>query len=502
MEERAVTGVRWTLLSYIGTRGVGVLTTLTLARLLAPRDFGLMALATTATSLLYWVGDLGFSNTLILRQDLDRRGQGTLFTLMMGSSALAAAIGVGLSPVAAAAFDEPRLTALLASLSAVLVVGGVAGYYDGLLQRELEFRRRFAGFVVLSVTNAVVSVGLAIAGAGVWSLVVGQLASYVCFALTLVTLAPYRVAPRFDLRLVRGLVRNGGGFVVQGVTAFVRHNTDNVVVARSFGAAQLGFYSMGFRLADLSYWAIAGPVGHVTFAGLSRSRNRGEDVRPAFLSILRLVALIGIPFGILLSAAAEPLTRTVFGDRWLPMIGPLAVLGIWAALRPLESTMSWVLSSIGRVGAVAWLSIGILIPLVPAFIVATHIGRLAAVAAVILANTAVSLAITILLARRYLEVTLRAMWASLRPIVLAAPAMWLATRFVGELAGNQHAVVGLVAACAAGLAVYAAVISLQDRRLLPAAGVQIRRTLGRSAQEPEAADVPQTPGAASPRASL
>ena len=65
----------------------------------------------------------------------------------------------------------------------------------------------------------------------------------------------------------------------------------------------------------------------MTFPGFARALSKGDDIRPAFLSVLRLVALVTCPIGILLSAAAEPFTLAVFGERWEPMIGPLAVLG-------------------------------------------------------------------------------------------------------------------------------------------------------------------------------
>jgi PST family polysaccharide transporter len=481
VEEKAIRGVSWTILSYIGNRGISVLSTLVLARLLTPADFGVMALAISATSFLYWFADFGFSKTLIVRQDLDRRGQGTLFTLMMASSVVTALVGVALAPLAGAAFDEPRLTGVLAALSGTLVIGGFATYYVAMLERELEFRRRFVVYGVQSGVNAAVAISFAAAGAGVWSLVAGQLVSYVAFSVVVVWLAPYWVRPTFERGIGRSLVRSSRGFLAQGVTNIIRANADNVVVAGAFGAARLGYYSMAYRLCDLSYWAIAAPVVHVTFPAFSRSRHRGEDIRPAFLSALRLLALVGIPFGVLLSAAAEPLTRAVFGEKWLPMVAPLSVLGIWAAIRPMDSALSSLLNSIGRAGAAAWVSVLILVPLIPGLIVAARFGGLSTVAAVVVADTAASIAIEAFLVRRYLDLRLREMWSAVMPLVLAGPAMWLAAWAVGRAIGDDHALIGFPSAALAGLVAYGAVISLFDRRLLPRAGVQVLRTVGREA---------------------
>jgi O-antigen/teichoic acid export membrane protein len=481
VEEKAIRGVPWTVLSYVGSRAISVLSILVLARLLTPNDFGVMALAITATNLLYWFRDLGFSKTLILRQDLDLRGQGTLFTLMMSSSVVVALIGVGISPLAGRAFHDSTLTGVLAALSGVLVIGGVASYYEALLERELEFRRRFVAYGIQSLTSAAVSIVLAVLGAGVWSLVAGQLVGYLAFAASLAALAPYRVRPALQPGIVRSLFRSSWGFLVQGVTNFVRLNTDNVVIGRAFGPTVLGYYSMAFRLTDLSYWAISGPIAHVTFPAFSRGRQRGEDIRPSFLVVLRMLALVGVPFGILLSSAAEPLTRAVFGEKWLQMIGPLMVLGIWAAIRPIDSALSWLLNSVGRAGAAAWVSVAILVPLIPGFIVAVHLGGLSAVALVIVIDTALDLAILGFFARKYVSISFSAMWRAVRPVILASPGMWLASWGVGQLIGDAHAVTALAAAVGAGLTVYAAVIWLLDRRLLPRAGSQVLRTLGRAA---------------------
>lgn len=480
MEEKAIRGVPWTFMSFAGSKLVSVGTTLVLARLLVPADFGVMALAIMATSFLYWIGDLGFAGTLIHRQDLDRRSQGTVFTLMMGSSLLATLLALGLAPVAGDVFHSSRLTPVLAVMSGVLLVGGLSGFYDAVCQRELEFRKRFAGYATQSLVNAAVAIPLAVSGAGVWSLVAGQVASYGGMAIVLMTLSPYRVRPRLEREALRDIFSSSRGFVVQGITQFIRQNIDTVVVGRRFGTSSLGFYSMSIKLGDLSYWALAGPVITVTFPAFSRSRQRGEDIRPAFLSVLRLLALVGCPFGILLSGAADPLVRTVFGERWLPMVGPLTVLGLWAAIRPIDATLSWLLNSVGRAGAAAWVSVGVIAPLIPAFILATHLGRLSAVAVVVLGDTFFSLFVLSALVRRYVDLPMRQTWQALRPVMAAAPLMWGATWGASHAVGSGRPLLALVAAVAAGLATYLAVIALVDRSLLGRALAQILRTVGRT----------------------
>jgi PST family polysaccharide transporter len=192
------------------------------------------------------------------------------------------------------------------------------------------------------------------------------------------------------------------------------------------------------------------------------------------------MALVGCPFGILLSGAADPLVRVVFGERWLPMVGPLTVLGLWAAVRPIDTTLGWLLNSVGKAGAAAWVSVAVIVPLIPAFIFATHVGRLSAVALVILGDTFFSLFALSALVRRYVELPMREIWQALVPVLVAAPLMWGATWGASQAVGSGRPVLALVAAVGAGLATYLAVIALVDRSLLRRAVGQILRTVGRT----------------------
>ena len=112
------------------------------------------------------------------------------------------------------------------------------------------------------------------------------------------------------------------------------------------GAGQLGLYAMGFRFGELTYIGVAEPITQVTFPAFSRMRERGEDWRASFQTVLRLVALVTFPIGVFFSGAAEPIVDTLLGDKWTGTIGPLAVFGVWAMLKPLEGTFGWLLNSL------------------------------------------------------------------------------------------------------------------------------------------------------------
>jgi lipopolysaccharide exporter len=479
MQDKAIRGLPWTLLSYSGSKVVSVITTLVLARLVAPSDFGLLALAALATNFLTWIADMGFSGTLVLRQDLDLRGKGTLLTLMAMTGLGAGLLAVALAPLAALVFHTPRLTGILAVIAMLLPLGSIAGFWESLMQRELAFRRRFAGLMTQAVVASVVSIPLAALGYGVWSLVWGQIASMAALGIVLAVLAPYRVPPAFDRELARSAFRTGRGFLGQGLAMYIRQSIDTVTVGAVFGARRLGYYSMANRFGDLVYWTIAHPVAKVTFPSFAKSNYDGEDIRPTFLNVLGMIALLSCPIGIIMSAAAEPFTRVVFGDQWLPMVGPLAIMGLWAAVRQIDQTIGWLLNSVDRAGAVAWLSVFILVPLTGGCIVAASLGHLTAVALVPLGDTLMSAAISSALARRFVGLSFGDQWRAIRPAVIASAPTWIVTWGVGRLLDPRHAVIALVLSVVAGLATYAGSVWLLDPRLLQRGMSQLSRMLGR-----------------------
>lgn len=484
MDQKAISGVPWTLLTYATTKAVTVTTTIVLARLLAPADFGVMALAVLAVNLLALFNDAGLVGALIVRHDLYDRVKGTVLTLMVMLGASMAAAGAALSGPIADVFDEPRLGPVLAVLSATLVVVGHNWFYEAVLQRELEFRRRFFAQVSETATFTTVAIVAAVLGAGVWSLVIGQIARVSVYALALQLLAPYRVRPAFDFRAARPLLDQSRGFLAQGGFAFVAQNADYFAIGRMLGAAQVGFYSMAYRLAELPYLGIADPVAKVTFPSFSRMREKLAELRRAYLTTLALVALVACPLGTLLSATAEPFTRTVLGEEWLPMVGALVLLGIWAVVRPIEATIGWLNNSVGHASAQGVIAGVVLVPMIPGLLIAANLGGITAVAGLMLFDVTLSLVLRSALASRRGAVGAREQWAATRAVAAACVLAWLAARALVELTDAWPAPVALATAAVAGLAVYLLAVARLDPALMQRAAGQARRLLTRGRAVP------------------
>ena len=185
---------------------------------------------------------------------------------------------------------------------------------------------------------------------------------------------------------------------------------------------------MGFRFGELTYVGVAEPVTQVTFPAFARMRERGEDWRGSFLTVLRLVALVTFPIGAFFSGAAEPIVDTLFGDKWEATIGPLAVFGVWAMLKPLEGTFGWLLNSLEQQARLATLRAIALIPFVPALMIAADRSGITAVAWVMVAHMAGLTVAVALMVRARGGVSLRDQLRAIAPPAVGAAVAWAATR--------------------------------------------------------------------------
>jgi O-antigen/teichoic acid export membrane protein len=479
VEDKAIRGVRWTLLGFFSNRGLLLATTLLLARLLVPSDFGVVAFATLAITLLTHVTSLGIPQAMVVRHDLTKRGLGTVLSMVLVLYVASAAILALASPLVADVFGDSRVRGVLLALCIPVAFSGLSAFYWAVLQRELEFARHFACQMASTATYAIVAITLAVLDAGVWSIVVGQIASGAVYAVALILAAPWRVWPSFDPVQARQIWKTGRGFVMQGGFSFVQQNTDYFIVGSALGSNALGYYSMAYKLSELPNVALGEPVAEVTFPSFARMKHRSEEISASFLGVLRLVALVVCPLGILLAATADPFVHAVLGDKWLAMIGPLSVLGIWGAIRPVQATIAWMLNSTGHAGRIGAVYAVVLLLTVPLLVLAANLGGVTAVSWVMVGDITIALfAVTAIMHRRT-EVDVRSAARAVRPIALACPVAWAVAWGAAHALDAAPAFVTLCASAAAGAAVYLATVSWTDPGIVRTATRQVRRAMRR-----------------------
>lgn len=460
----------WSLLQYGGGRAVTFVSTMVLARFLTPSAFGLVALALLAIQVLDRVKDLGVGQSLVQDPRPWRRIAPTGAVLTVVTAVLAAVLAWSTAGYAAAILGDAQLAPLIRGLSAWLFVSGLAVFPDAALRRALAFKERTVPELGGILVKAIISIGLAVLGAGAWSLVWGQVAASV------VTTAGYwwvyRSVRDRDIPIlgwsrpdVGALLRGGAALSWVGLLSLVLDNIDYFVIGRRLGSEQLGYYTMAFRLPELLVVGVCAVVSQVLFSSFSRLQHDIVAIREHFLRSTTLVVGVAVPIALGLAAASRQIVDVVFGDQYLPSAPILVFLGIYSALYSLSFTSGDVYKATGRAGILINLSLAKLVVFAPVLWWAS--GRSAVAVAVALAGLhAVFAVVRLALIHRVLRLTVRDQWACLWPATLSGALMAVVVYLVGAGLSGMPGVVTLTLQILVGMLVYVALLRLTDRPTL------------------------------------
>jgi PST family polysaccharide transporter len=416
---KTVRAMFWAYGSYVGSRLISLVAIAILARVLVPRDFGLVALALTFIAFIDLIQGLGVSEALVIggARALDERAE-TAFAINLGSGFLLAALAAAIAPLAASFFDQPRLIAIMPAIGVNFILIGLGTTHAGLALKSIDFRSRTMAELADSLVRSVVSVVLALLGAGVWSLVVGYLVGTVAWDVALWRFVSWRPRLRPSSRHVGNLLRFGGSLTGVAVMGAFMAQFDNIVIGRALGPTQLGFYSIATRLPALLILNLAVVAGRVLFPAFATLYERGEMER-GVLTSLRYTAIVTLPLSVFMVILAGPLTLTLFGDHWRPAIGAMQVLSLWAVMTTLGMIWGNLFRACARPDILLKLAIPQALALVGGSLAFVHLG----IVAVSWVQAAIAIAAqvsVVIIAQRLFGLTVRSVLNELRPAVLAS----------------------------------------------------------------------------------
>jgi PST family polysaccharide transporter len=307
-------GALWTGTSLASQKVLGLLATLVLARILFPADFGTFAMAAIAFHLVALFDGLGTGAFVVYRKDV-RGHLDTAFTLQMAGSVLLALVLLVTAPLVAMYFRRPVVAPLLAFLALTLPIGGIGAVHAALLDRELRFAETARRRIVVDLVGPVVSVLLALLGAGVWSLVVPYPLRAAVDAWLNWRLHPWRPG-RATLRGAREILAYGGSVLGSRGSEYGVAQLDSVLAGRFFGAAALGLYDFAYNSAMAPVRILGDLVSRVGFPVMAKEMGEREgDVR-ALHDATRWAFLFALPLTIGQTFLAREWVLTLYGARW------------------------------------------------------------------------------------------------------------------------------------------------------------------------------------------
>lgn len=467
---RVVSGVRWNLVDQALQQALRIVITVTLARLLLPREFGVAAVAFIVSDLAKVFGDVGVAPTLVFVKALRQDHVRTAVTAGLVVGSAMTALVVVSAPAVARFFQQPEVRPVLVVMSAIFVMKGLVAPVQSLWRRDLEFRPFVVSNAIAVTVAGAAAVVAAFAGGGVWALVtyslgeafVGLAAAYVI----VMRAGRYDLRPGFDRTAFRELSSFGAAVSGTRLVLYGRQNLDNVIVGRALGATALGFYDFAYNLMLYPVQRMSNVVTSVSFSAFAQLRDERLRLALAYTRALRVICVVAFPISFASSVAAPLYVPVVFGDRWRPAVTTVQVLALNGVRLSMTTLNGTVMESTGRPQWNLMVNLGLLAVAVPGFVVGVHFG-IVGVAVAFTAAGCAALPVSMSLAGRRLGLPLRRQLHGLSvPVVASALMVAVMEALMLFVHGHLPRSATLFLVIAVGAAVYLLVVARLDRVLL------------------------------------
>jgi O-antigen/teichoic acid export membrane protein len=465
IKQATVKGAVWNYAAFIGSKALVFVTTVILARLLAPDDFGLLALGMIAITYLDTIDDLGVSDAMIYRQDDPSRAYHVAFVINLLTGLVITTVGILIAPWVAVFFNEPRVTPILQVLSLTFILSGIGRLLESRFRKELDFRNRFFVHVTRAIVKGGVSIVLALTGFGVWSLVWGQIAG--TFSGVLVSWVRLRWIPQlvFDFEIARSLFGYGSQMILVEILGMVHKNVDYLIVGYLLGTEQLGYYTMGFRLPELVIINVCYIFGQTLFPVYAKLQNRMDDLRTGYLKSIQYLSLITVPAGLLLFLIAPEFVNFFYGEKWGTSIAIVQALSIYALIYSLSYNAGDIYKATGHPVILNQIGIVKLLITIPALWLAAPFGIFYVALAQVL-TTVVLTVVRLIVAQKIIVFSWLDLFKSLKPATISALLMFaLAFALRSQLTGF-HPLLNMFLVGGFGVTFYAGVLWITERALV------------------------------------
>ncbi len=369
-------GFAWQGAAFVLARLTLLASTVVLARVLGPSDYGLISFGLTIVTALNVVSDFGASQAIVYLPRTPRRIDTALAQGILGSLLLVVLWVVSV-PFLLDWLDEPDDALMLQVLSLVLVFTSIGQVPDAVLRKSLQFQKRLPGEMARGLTRGVVAITLALSGFGAWSLVWAEIAGSIAYAIVCWIMVDHRPGPIrhwVDPDEMRTILDFGFPAAVNGGLATVVLNVDYFVVISTLGAASLGYYFVGFRIPELVILSVFQIFSQVTYPLYAHVNGEVGRLRRGYLLSMRIQATYGFGAGIAIAVASPVIVPVLFGEKYAATVPVMSAIAIYAVFRSLSTGAVDVFKAVGRPKLGMWLGVGRLVLLVPALFLATRWG--------------------------------------------------------------------------------------------------------------------------------
>ena len=343
-----ISNLVWRFAERCGAQLVSFIVSIVLARILAPEDYGTIALVTVFTAILQVFVDSGLGTALIQKKDADEIDFSSVFYF---NFVVCLILYVGMfaaAPFIADFYGDVTLVPVIRILSLTIVISGVKGIQQAYVSRNMLFKRFFFSTIGGTIFSAVLGIAMAYAGFGIWALVAQQLSNTFIDTLILWITVRWRPTKSFSWTRLKYLLSFGWKLLVSSLLDTAYNNLRNLIIGKMYSSSDLAFYNQGDKFPKVIVTNINASIDSVLLPTMSSAQDDKERVKQMTRRAIKTSTYVMAPLMMGLAFCAEPIVSLVLTDKWLPCVPFLRIFCITYMFWPVHTANLNAINAMGR----------------------------------------------------------------------------------------------------------------------------------------------------------
>ncbi|MBN2254071.1 MAG: lipopolysaccharide biosynthesis protein [Deltaproteobacteria bacterium] len=463
--KRTIESVKWSYAGVIVPKLITPLIYIVLAKFLAPKDFGLIAIASLVISLIEMTRDAGISRAVIQSSAGEREIFNISFIMNVVLGVIFFVIVYVTAPLIARFFESPAAESILRVMGIQIILSSFSLSYQSIIQKRIDFRKLFFVTVVPGLSLVLITLPMAYFEYGAWAIVFGNLGGSLSRALSLFIALPWMPRLEFDYQTLRRMVWFGLFCYLEALLGWIYIWGDKAIVGKFVTASALGVYSFAYTATSSLIGLFISPVAQIMFPYLCKESQRG-DITPYLYRMLSFFSVISLLIGLMLYHLASALP-VFLGEQWSDLVFPFGLLGISGSL---SAVFTYIIpdgiKAIGRADTLFRFQLYKLLYTLPLYVAGAYLGGVDGFCIARLITVVIGSLLFCWLAVRHLRATYAFLWRSLRAPFIGFFCSFFILMVMKQVLAGYHeiAIAGLVVTV--GFLSYLLVLKVLDRTLI------------------------------------
>lgn len=338
----------WRFAERCGAQLVTFIVSIVLARILAPEDYGQIALITVFTTIMQVFVDSGLGTALIQKKDADDLDFSSVFYFNFVICLILYAVMFVVAPFIAAFYGNSSLISIIRVISLTIIISGVKGIQQSYVSRNMLFKRFFYSTLGGTIFSAFLGIALAYAGFGVWAIVAQQLSNTAIDTLILWLTVKWRPKRMFSWIRLKGLLSFGWKMLASSLLDTVYNNIRSLIIGKLYSSSDLAYYDQGKKFPNVIVTNINTSIDSVLLPTMANAQDNPERVKSMTRRAIKTSTYIMAPLMMGLAFCAEPIVRLVLTDKWLPCVPFLRIFCITYMFYPIHTANLNAIKAMGR----------------------------------------------------------------------------------------------------------------------------------------------------------